>query len=148
MLRPLRIALDRRRHRHGDWAELFESYQGDEVVSLDCETNAALDVTVEVNDAALPPDPNDTAALTVQDATAVEGVGVVFTVTLNNAVQGAFTVTASFTDQTATGGGTDYDSTPQVLNFSGAAGQAVQAMNLAKGFSETAGLEFAGLAPC
>ena len=39
MLRPLRIALDRRRHRHGDWAELFESYQGDEVVSLDCETS-------------------------------------------------------------------------------------------------------------
>ena len=39
MLRPLRIALDRRRQRHGDWAELFEPYQGDQVVSLDCETS-------------------------------------------------------------------------------------------------------------
>jgi DNA polymerase-3 subunit epsilon len=39
VLRPLRIALDRRRHRHGDWGELFEPYQGDEVVSLDCETS-------------------------------------------------------------------------------------------------------------
>lgn len=39
MLRPLRIALDRRRHRHGDWGHLFEPYDGDEVVSLDCETS-------------------------------------------------------------------------------------------------------------
>jgi DNA polymerase-3 subunit epsilon len=39
MLRPLRIALDRRRHRHGDWSGLFKPYQGDEVVSLDCETS-------------------------------------------------------------------------------------------------------------
>ena len=30
----------------------------------------------------------------------------------------------------------------------GAAGQAVQGMNLSRGFSETAGLEFAGMAPC
>jgi N-acetyl-gamma-glutamyl-phosphate reductase common form len=30
----------------------------------------------------------------------------------------------------------------------GAAGQAVQAMNLSRGFPETAGLEFAGMAPC
>ena len=39
MLRTLRAALDRRRHRHGDWGEVFEPYQGDEVVSLDCETS-------------------------------------------------------------------------------------------------------------
>jgi DNA polymerase-3 subunit epsilon len=39
VLRPLRVALDRRRHRHGDWGEIFEPYQGDEVISLDCETS-------------------------------------------------------------------------------------------------------------
>lgn len=39
MLRPLRVALDRRRHRHGDWKDLFEPYTGDEIVSLDCETS-------------------------------------------------------------------------------------------------------------
>lgn len=39
MLRPLRIALDRRRHRRGDWGHVFEPYSGDEVVSLDCETS-------------------------------------------------------------------------------------------------------------
>lgn len=39
MLRPLRIALQRRRHRHGNWSDLFEPYTGDEVVSLDCETS-------------------------------------------------------------------------------------------------------------
>lgn len=39
MIRPLRVLLDRRRHRHGDWGDLFDPYQGDEVVSLDCETS-------------------------------------------------------------------------------------------------------------
>jgi DNA polymerase-3 subunit epsilon len=37
-LKPLRVALDRRRHKAGPWAFLFESYSGEEVVSLDCET--------------------------------------------------------------------------------------------------------------
>ena len=37
-LKPLRVALDRRRHKDGPWASLFEPYRGDEVVSLDCET--------------------------------------------------------------------------------------------------------------
>jgi DNA polymerase-3 subunit epsilon len=37
-LKPLRVALDRRRHKDGPWASLFEPYKGDEVVSLDCET--------------------------------------------------------------------------------------------------------------
>jgi DNA polymerase-3 subunit epsilon len=31
--------LDRRRHRDSRWNGLFEPYQGDEVVSLDCETS-------------------------------------------------------------------------------------------------------------
>jgi len=39
VLRVLRSALDRRRHRDGDWKSLFEPYTGNEVVSLDCETS-------------------------------------------------------------------------------------------------------------
>jgi DNA polymerase-3 subunit epsilon len=39
VLRSIRIALDRRRHRDSRWNGLFEPYQGDEVVSLDCETS-------------------------------------------------------------------------------------------------------------
>lgn len=39
MIRPLRIARDRWRHRNGPWAGLFEPYRGEEVVSLDCETS-------------------------------------------------------------------------------------------------------------
>jgi DNA polymerase-3 subunit epsilon len=39
VIRPLRIAKDRWRHRNGPWADLFEPYRGEEVVSLDCETS-------------------------------------------------------------------------------------------------------------
>lgn len=39
VLRSIRIAMDRRRHRDGRWNGLFEPYRGDEVVSLDCETS-------------------------------------------------------------------------------------------------------------
>ncbi len=39
LIRPLRIAKDRWRHRNGPWAGLFEPYRGEEVVSLDCETS-------------------------------------------------------------------------------------------------------------
>jgi DNA polymerase-3 subunit epsilon len=35
---------DRRHHKEGPWAELFEPYKGDEVISLDCETTS-LDVS-------------------------------------------------------------------------------------------------------
>ncbi len=37
-LKPLRVALDRRRHKDGPWASLFEPYKGEDVISLDCET--------------------------------------------------------------------------------------------------------------
>src|SRR5207248_1323197 len=47
---------------------------------------------------------NDRAAVTVDDVTVVEGVGMVFTVTLNNAVQGGTTVAVTLSDVTATGG--------------------------------------------
>ena len=46
----------------------------------------------------------DSAAVTVEDVTAAEGGGLLFTVTLNNAVQGGTTVNVTLTDVTATGG--------------------------------------------
>ena len=47
---------------------------------------------------------NDNAAVTVQDVSVAEGGGLLFTVTLDNAVQGAFTVDVTLTVVTATGG--------------------------------------------
>lgn len=38
MLKAIRRAVDRHRHGQGAYAHLFERYQGDEVVALDCET--------------------------------------------------------------------------------------------------------------
>lgn len=40
MLRKYKIFKERRRHRDGPYAHLFEPYKGDEVVSLDCETTS------------------------------------------------------------------------------------------------------------
>lgn len=68
---------------------------------------------------------DDTAAVTVEDVVAVEGVGLVFTVTLDNAVDGSFDVTASFVDGTATGG-SDFTATAQVLSFAGNASETQQ----------------------
>ncbi|MBT00662.1 MAG: 3'-5' exonuclease [Oceanospirillaceae bacterium] len=42
--RTIRRMQDRRHHKEGPWAELFEPYKGDEVISLDCETTS-LDVS-------------------------------------------------------------------------------------------------------
>lgn len=42
--RTIRRLQERRSHRNGPWAELFEAYTGDEVISLDCETTS-LDVS-------------------------------------------------------------------------------------------------------
>ena len=50
---------------------------------------------------------DDQAAVLVSDASAIEGSSMTFTVTLNQAVAGGFTVTPSFTDGTATQG-SDY----------------------------------------
>ena len=64
----------------------------------------------------------DSAALTINDASADEGGGITFTVTLDNAVQGGFTVTPSFTDGTAVEG-TDYDENTSGLSFTGTANE-------------------------
>ena len=42
-----------------------------------------------------------------------------FTVSVDNVVAGGFSVDLTYTDGTATGGGTDYDSSPQTVTFSG-----------------------------
>ncbi|MBI5665336.1 MAG: alkaline phosphatase, partial [Nitrospirae bacterium] len=69
---------------------------------------------------------NDNASVMVEDVSATEGGNLVFTVTLNNAVSGAFDVNVSFTNVTANGGGVDYNSTGKVLNFAGTAGETKQ----------------------
>ena len=47
---------------------------------------------------------NDSAQVTVENISAAEGTGLLFTVTLDNAVAGAFNVNVTLTDVTATGG--------------------------------------------
>ena len=47
---------------------------------------------------------DDSAQVTVEDITEIEGTGLLFTVTLDNAVQGGFNVDVTLTDVTATGG--------------------------------------------
>ena len=66
--------------------------------------------------------PNISAALSIADARADEGDALSFTVTLDNAVPGGFTVTPSFTDGTATAG-SDFTANTSALSFSGSAGE-------------------------
>ncbi|MGN7515356.1 MAG: gliding motility-associated C-terminal domain-containing protein, partial [Allomuricauda sp.] len=67
---------------------------------------------------------DDSATLTITNASVAEdGGNLVFAVTLNNAVVGGTDVAYTFTDVTATGGGTDYDSTGGTLNFTGTASE-------------------------
>ena len=65
---------------------------------------------------------NDSAEVTINDASAAEGSDMTFTVTLDTAVDGGLTVTPDFTDVTATEG-TDYDENTAALSFTGTAGE-------------------------
>ena len=65
---------------------------------------------------------DDAPALTVADASAVEGNSLTFTVTLDAAVSGGLTVTPRFTDGTATEG-TDYTGNTAGIAFAGTAGE-------------------------
>ncbi len=67
-------------------------------------------------------DDDGATAVTVADASAGEGDSLTFTVTLNKAVAGGFTVTPSFTDGTAAKG-TDYTENTAALSFTGTAGE-------------------------
>ncbi|MBI2479638.1 MAG: putative Ig domain-containing protein [Planctomycetia bacterium] len=75
---------------------------------------------------------NDTGTLTVDDVNVVEGGGLTFTVKLDNAVQGGFTVDVTLADVTASGGvaplvfPTDFNNVVARLNFSGTAGETKQ----------------------
>ena len=65
---------------------------------------------------------DDSAAVTIADASANEGDAISFTVTLDKAVAGGLKVTPSFTDVTATEG-TDYTENTAALTFAGTAGE-------------------------
>ena len=75
---------------------------------------------------------DDTAAVTVEDVSVAEGGGLLFTVSLDIAVQGGFTVDVSLADVTATGGAAplvspvDYDNVVAQLSFTGTAGETQQ----------------------
>ena len=63
-----------------------------------------------------------TPAVTIADASANEGDSMTFTVTLDKAVSGGFTVTPGFTDGTAAKGA-DYTENTAALSFAGTAGE-------------------------
>ena len=65
---------------------------------------------------------NDSAAVSVSDASAREGSSLTFTVALNRAVAGGLTVTPTFTDGTAVEG-SDYTANTTALSFVGRAGE-------------------------
>ena len=65
---------------------------------------------------------NDTATVTIEDATATEGDAITFTVIVDKAVQGGFTLTPTFTDGTAKSG-TDYTENTTALDFTGTVGE-------------------------
>ena len=65
---------------------------------------------------------DDAATVTIADASADEGDAITFTLTLDNAVAGGFTVEPSFTAGTATSG-TDYTENTAEITFAGTAGE-------------------------
>ena len=65
---------------------------------------------------------NYSAQITVEDVTGIEGNDLLFTVTLDNAVQGAFTVALTLTDVSATAG-EDYNTAVATRVFAGTAGE-------------------------
>ena len=87
-------------------------------------SNASANATITDNQGLGTITTDDNAAITISDATAVEGAGLQFTVTLDTAVAGAFTVTTGYGDVTTDG--LDYDHSAQVLNFAGTAGETNQ----------------------
>ena len=97
-------------------AEAAETFTVGLTVSGTTATVTATDTaTGTIND-------DDSAAVTIADASADEGDSLTFTVTLDKAVAGGLTVTPSFTDVTATEG-TDYTENTAALTFAGTAGE-------------------------
>ncbi len=99
----------------------------DGVVEYDEDFTVGLDTTevpagVQVVSGAGVIEDDDEAVLTISDASAKEGEALVFTVTLDNAVQSGFTVRPVFTDGSAEEG-LDYTENRPALEFSGVAGE-------------------------
>ncbi|MBU0664932.1 MAG: hypothetical protein KJ990_10360 [Proteobacteria bacterium] len=126
------------------------------IVTIDAITSGDADISLAVapnNTATVTITDNDTAAVTIGDVSVLENGTMTFTATLNNAVAGGFSVQVDFSDVTATGGGTDYDSTSKTLNFSGTAAEAksftVSLTNdtLVEAPSETFNVQMSNLVP-
>ena len=91
---------------------------GDYTVTLTATgggVNDSEDVTITVED-------EEPATVTINDASADEGDALTFTVSLDNAVSGGFTVTPNYTDGTATKG-TDYAENTPAIRFTGDANE-------------------------
>ena len=69
---------------------------------------------------------NDTAAITITNAVAIENGVLTFTATLDQAVDGGLSIDVVFTDGTAAGANTDYNNATQTLFFNGDAGETNQ----------------------
>ena len=112
----------------GETQTLTVTTSEDEVVELDETFTVSLTVsgtsaTVTATDTAIGTIVNDdSATVTLADASAGEGDSMSFTVTLDNAVSGGLTVTPSFTDVTATSG-TDYTENTSAISLTGTAGE-------------------------
>ncbi len=98
-----------------DVVETDESFTVGLTISGTSETITAADTGTGtiVNDDVAP-----TPTVTINNASAEEGDALTFTITLDNAVSGGFTVTPNYTDGTATEG-TDYTENIQVISFTG-----------------------------
>ncbi len=105
--------------------------EGDELITLTVSPGVLYTVGTS-NEATVTITDNDTAEITIGDASVTEGGILQFEITLDNEVLGGFDVTTSYTDISATGGGLplvapeDYNNTSQTINFSGSAGETQQ----------------------
>ena len=101
--------------------------EADETFTVDL-TVSATSLTVTATDTGTGTiDNDDSAAITVNDASAEEGDDLTFTVTLSEAVEGGLTVTPGFTDGTAEKGtlssSGDYTENTTALSFTGTRGE-------------------------
>jgi hypothetical protein len=60
---------------------------------------------------------NDTATFTIGDVTVTEGGTATFTISLDRPLDTGITVNVNYTDQSATGGGIDYDSAQDTVSY-------------------------------
>jgi len=96
------------------------------------QNNTAPATSIDITDSATGTiTDNDAAAVTIENVTTAENGDLVYTATLDNAVEDGFEVDVSFADVSATGGaalgaGVDFVNTTQTLTFAGTASETVQ----------------------